>query len=236
MIRNIILALISISFFGFSLVQDFKLNIQVIKDSFPYNNLKEYRITDTLLKSAYVDDDLFLDLFQHFTTKPPIDRGECGCPIRTQVFKSNEYLLSYHGELKNDNNSKYGFDFLTVLVEKPDTSRIYWLSYAHNDFNDSMMINFHKGQLSNVYLDPVLAEKYGNDSIELESYSTFLDSLIIKKTTIINHKKTNLYDSTIQIMRLVLYDMSVILDETRFENDSCTMDYMGAELRNKLNY
>jgi hypothetical protein len=216
-------------------VEESRFDFNLLNE-FPYQTLEEYRISDTLDRTAKLNDNQFLIIFQISTTKPPKDRGECGCPIRSQIFKSNEYLLGNHGVITEDyDNLK--FNFLTVLVENDIKQTIYWVSYANQDYSKRKDYpNFEKGELTNMYLSPVLAEKYKNDSVSYESYSKFLDKRIIKVTSVKRNLLNNRIDSMIQIFQLELYDMSAILDEAKYINGLCVLGFSDIELRKKYNY
>lgn len=233
--RTTIKTLIVLAILGFAVPSKYYFDIDKVKSKFPYKDRIFYSISDTLSRKAKIDNRLFNEIFQVFTTPPPIDRGECGCPIREQIFPTPTYLLSYHGKLKQRFHDSTNFDFITVLTEDNKSSKIYWLAYPDkNEQSDKPFIR--KGLLSNKYLNPTLAEKFMNDTLNYESYSEFIDDIIIKKTTVSNYIKENRIDSTIEILELSFYDMSVLLDEARFKNDSLIFDFMDNELREKYKY
>jgi hypothetical protein len=233
--KSTIKILILLLILGFSIPSKYYFDINKVKNKFPYKERIFYRISDTLSRKAKIDNEFFNEIFQFFTTPPPTESGECGCPIREQILPTPTYLLSYHGKLKQRYHDSINFDFITVLTEDNKSSKIYWLAYPDKNEQSDMPF-IRKGLLSNMYLNPTLAEKYKTDTLNYESYSEFIDDIIIKKTAISNYIKENRIDSTIEILELCFYDMSVLLDVARFKNDSLILDFTDNELRAKYKY
>lgn len=215
------------------------LNMKKIEKKFPYGKLKYYRISDTLKLTAPIDNELFFRLFQRFTTPPPTHRGECGCAIREQIFKGEDYLLGNHGQYKYE-YCNYAIDILTVLTKYKDVRRIYWLCYAADewvyDTSGCFYNSYKKGEITRPYLGPSLAEKYQTDSTSFESYSEFLTNSIFKKTSVLKSKSGACLDSAIQIFSVDYIDMFGMLDEARYSNGKLQHDFEDKEQQELLGY
>lgn len=225
--KSLVYLLVAIGLFAGEKVKPHRYNCDETISKFPYHNLTEYRITDTLNRKSPLDSSLFLQLFQKFTTPPPPSRGECGCPNRSQVFMTNDYLISTLPTLNDEfvENHSNEYNICTVLMESDSISRIVYLSHSNTDSSkDTLLPYFEKGEISNWYLYN-LAEKYENDSINYESYSTFIGDHTYKKTIVIKNLHASSTDSIIRILNITPWEMEGIEDEKTYTNDSLIKDF-----------
>lgn len=202
------------------------LDMNSIRKKFPYTDLGTFRISDTL-KAARMNDDLFYDVYQDFTTKPPGHISECGCAEREWKLKGDEYLLSYQGRTSEQD---FPFEWITTFSRVGDTARIYLLSYAAKDNKDAQEFPYrqcNKGQLMRPYLGgPLLAEKYSNSIYEHEMYSKLIDTLFVKCTTVERNKLTGDTDSTIEFYGFSPSDMSVQDDRAVYRNGKIITEFL----------
>lgn len=201
----------------------YTLNIQKIKSKIPYGKLKKYRINNSMGLAAAVDDTLFFQLFQRFTTPPEIsvEKG----PSHEQVFKGETFLLGNHGRVKNK-YSNDSIDIITVLHKYKGERTIYFMCYAAADWKDPGMPKFKKGQLTRPHLGPALAEKSQTDSTTFESYSVFSDDNTFRKTSVLKSRSGACLDSLIEIFSFDYVDMAVMSDGARYKNGKLEYDFL----------
>lgn len=178
------------------------------------NEVKVFDVAKINNKESEVDEALFYKLFQYTATERVYSHINLTIP---PIKHTKEFLLTKH-------NIESEWDFITLLKETDDGNIIYWLSYHSKDtilegFIDS--ISFAKGQITN---HGILSEKYENDSIKYQSFSTFYGKNRFIVTEVKFNKIKNIKDSTRSLLELEVQPFhdgfkAFEAGQMRFQND-----------------
>lgn len=206
------------------------------KDVFPYKNLRNYRISDTLDRSAPIGEDLYDRIFSGFIKAWREISDIHQIPVEPPPKTNDFYLLSTRfctvdfGEmLYTPGDTTYAFNVFSFLSENDSASHIYWLSM----YADPPVISVPPEEVHEEAGDwgqfGTYASLLDSDTILSRSYSELLNDTLMKYTVVEDFKDRNRRDSTVHYLDIHLsrYDHPTgIAGELFFRNDSLVHKYL----------